>query len=129
MTTWTPAEIERALRASWAADTCSPDDLARTGWSSDNPALGHCDVTALVVNDVFGGDLVLAEVHLGDEQHGHHWWNQLPTGTQLDLTRDQFRLGQVIGPGRVVRRPAGRLPRRWDAYQLLRRRFRQQLSR
>ena len=42
------------MRASWAADTCSPDDLARAGWHPDNPAWGHCDITALLVNDLFG---------------------------------------------------------------------------
>jgi hypothetical protein len=53
--THTLTDIEHALRACWAADTCSPDDLVRAGWSSGNPAWGHCDVTALVVRDLFGG--------------------------------------------------------------------------
>ncbi|GAB2589276.1 hypothetical protein GCM10027168_22720 [Streptomyces capparidis] len=114
--------MEEALRSSWAEDTCAPDDRARTGWSEDNPALGHCDVTALVVHDLLGGDLLVAEVHLGGEQHGYHWWNRLPGGVEIDLTRDQFRLGQRLTPGRVVRRPAGPPPRRREEYERLRER-------
>lgn len=120
MSPWTLAAIENALRTSWAAATCSPDDLARADWTSANPAWGHCDITALVVNDILGGDLVVGEVRLGGEQHGYHWWNRLPSGMEIDLTRDQFRQGQTITAGRIVPRPAGRLPRRWEEYQLLR---------
>ncbi|MBZ9644582.1 hypothetical protein [Streptomyces sp. PSKA30] len=120
MTLWTLADIDRALRASWAADTCSPDDLAHAGWQPDNPSWGHCDITALVVNDIFGGDLVLGEVHLDGEQYGYHWWNRLASGIELDLTREQFQHGQVVTAARVVQRPPGPLPRRWAEYQLLR---------
>ncbi|MEV6140187.1 hypothetical protein AB0L63_29910 [Nocardia sp. NPDC051990] len=122
MTVWDLLGIDKALRTSWAADTCSVDDLARAEWQADNPAWGHCDITALIVNDVFGGDLMVGEVMLGVEQQGFHWWNRLPTGVELDLTRDQFRLGQVVTAARVVERPSGRLPRRWDEYLLLRQR-------
>ncbi len=125
---WTLADIERALRASWAADTCSPDDLVRMDWTPDNPAWGHCDITALVVNDIFGGDLMLGEVHLDGEQHGYHWWNRLPSGIEIDLTRDQFRRGQTVTAGRVIKRPAGRPPRRWKEYQLLRQRVTEKLG-
>ncbi|MFC7217224.1 hypothetical protein ACFQLX_03410 [Streptomyces polyrhachis] len=128
MTPWTLTDLERALRASWAADTCSPDDLERAGWSPDNPAWGQCHVTALVVNDLLGGDLVLGEVHLDGEQHGYHWWNRLPGGMEVDLTREQFRRGQTVTAARVVTRPPGRLPRRWDEYQLLRHRVAEHLG-
>jgi len=117
---WTQTRVAEALRGVWAADTCSPDDLERAGWSRDNPAWGHCDITALIVNDVFGGDLVVGEVHLAGEQHGYHWWNRLSSGSEIDMTREQFRLGQTITAARVVERPEGRLPRRWDEYLLLR---------
>ncbi len=63
MITWSLLAIDQALRASWAADTCSPDDLEPHGWQPDNPALGHCDITALIVHDIFGGDLVVGKVY------------------------------------------------------------------
>lgn len=122
MTTPQLADVERALRAGWSADTCSPDDVARAAWSPDNPAWGHCDITALVVHDCFGGDLVFGEVHLDGEQQGYHWWNRLPDGAEIDLTREQFRLGQTVTAGRVVVRPPGPPRRRREAYERLRRR-------
>jgi hypothetical protein len=128
MTPWTLDGLDRALRASWAEDTCSPDDLARAGWQPDNPAWGHCDITALLLNDLFGGDLVVGEVHDGAERVGHHWWNLLPAGIELDLTREQFRRGQIISAARIVRRPPGPLPRRGAEYALLRRRVAAQLG-
>jgi hypothetical protein len=125
---WTLTQIEAALRDSWASDTCSPDDVARGGWTSANPAWGHCDVTALILNDIFGGDLVLADVYLHGERYGSHWWNRLAGGVEIDLTREQFRHGQDVGTGRIVRRPAGPTPRRWSEYQLLRRRVEEKLG-
>lgn len=120
MTTWNLLDLDKALRASWAADTASPDDQA--DWQPGNPARGHCDITALVVHDIFGGDLVVGEVYLaGGGQRGFHWWNRLSSGLELDLTREQFRDGQTITKARVVERPPGPL-RRWDEYLLLRKR-------
>ncbi|MFD7550074.1 hypothetical protein ACFV0R_17065 [Streptomyces sp. NPDC059578] len=114
-------DLDRALRDSWAADTCSPDDLA--DWQPQNPACGHCDITSLIVNDVFGGDLLCGEVALEDgTPRGYHWWNRLPSGVELDLTREQFRNGQTVTVPRVIVRPPGPLPRRWDDYLLLRER-------
>lgn len=122
MTPWSLSAIDQAVRACWAADTCSPDDLDRAGWQPDNPAWGHCDITALLVNDVFGGVLRVGEVRCGGEQQGYHWWNLLPSGVELDLTREQFRDGQTVTAARTVERPPGPLPRRWEAYLLLRER-------
>lgn len=120
MAPWTLLEIDRALRASWAADTCSPDDFARAGWAADNPAWGHCDITALLVNDLFGGDLMLGDVHDGEEPHGFHWWNRLACGIELDLTREQFRAGQTITSARLIERPGPRPSRRREEYERFR---------
>lgn len=122
VTPWNLLDLDEALRASWAADTCSPDDLARVGWQPANPAWGHCDITALVVNDIFGGDLMVGEVWSAGEHHGFHWWNRLPSGSEIDLTREQFQLGQTVTEPRVVKRPQ-RLLRRNEEYQLLRERL------
>ena len=84
------AEIDSAVRASWAADTCSADDAVRAPWAADNPAWGHCDITALVLHDLLGGNLMVGEVHLDGEQHGYHWWNRLDSRAEIDLTRVQF---------------------------------------
>ncbi|MYS19355.1 hypothetical protein GTW78_03600 [Streptomyces sp. SID4948] len=122
-TPWTLTTVDQALRASWAADTCSPDDVARAPWHPGNPAWGHCDITALVVHDLFGGDLVLGDVHHRGDSAGYHYWNRLPSGLELDLTREQFRDGQTVTAPRTVKRPPGPLPRRAAEYGLLRARL------
>lgn len=127
MTPWNLLTLDQALRTSWAEDTCSPDNQA--DWRAENPAWGHCDITSLIVNDLFGGELMVGEVHLDGEQHGFHWWNRLPSGVELDLTHEQFRDGQQVTEAQVVVRPPGPLPRRWEEYLLLRERVTEHLGR
>jgi 8-oxo-dGTP pyrophosphatase MutT (NUDIX family) len=93
------------LLRSWGPETCDPSDLA--DWHPGNPSRGQCGVTAMVVREVLGGDLVLGQVTAGGEPAGHHYWNRLPDGTELDLTRDQFRPGELITPGTAVTPPEG----------------------
>ena len=69
-----------ALRKAWSADTS-----ADTAWSPDNPALGQCAVTALVVQDRLGGSLLRTTV--GGVSH---YLNRLPDGSVVDLTLGQF---------------------------------------
>ncbi|MFD9353646.1 alpha/beta fold hydrolase [Streptomyces sp. NPDC060031] len=122
MTPWSLADVEAAIRAGWSAETSEPADISQLPWTAENPAWGHCDITAVVVQDIVGGDLVVGEVFLDGRQEGYHWWNVLPGGIRIDLTREQFRRGEAVTPGRVVKRPYGRLSRRWEEYQLLRQR-------
>ncbi|WP_308431002.1 alpha/beta fold hydrolase [Streptomyces nojiriensis] len=121
-TPWTLADLEAAIRAGWSAETCEPSDITKIPWTPENPGWGHCDITALVVQDLVGGDLMLGEVFHDGRQEGYHWWNLLPGGIRIDLTREQFRRGETVTPGRIVKRPGGRLRRRWEEYQLLRQR-------
>jgi hypothetical protein len=129
VTPWTLDQIEAALHASWAADTCSPDDVERAGWQPDNPAWGQCDITALLLHDLLGGDLMLGEVWRGAEQQGFHWWNRLASGVEIDLTRSQFVDGQEVVAPRPVPRPTGPLRRRAEEYRLLRDRVAARLGR
>ena len=112
-------EVTVALRASWCRETCDPGDVA--DWTPANPARGQCGPTALVLHDLFGGDLLLAEVLLPDgSRQGVHWWNRLPDGREVDLTREQFSSHEVVQQPSVVPRPRG-LPRRGrDQYLRLR---------
>ncbi|MFB7178897.1 alpha/beta fold hydrolase [Streptomyces sp. NPDC056257] len=121
-TPWTLADLEAAIRAGWSAETSEPAGISKVPWTPENPAWGQCDITALVVQDLVGGDLVLGEVFHDGRPEGYHWWNLLPGGVRVDLTREQFRRGETVTPGRVVKRPGGRLGRRWEEYQLLRQR-------
>lgn len=78
----------RAIASSWSADTSNDPQL----WSPDNPALGQCAVTALVVQDYLGGGLLRGMV--GEVSH---YWNALPGGSELDLTRQQFENPSLQG--------------------------------
>ena len=113
---WTLTEIETAVRAAWGEDTCDPVDLP---WSTDNPAKGQCGVTALVINDLLGGDLMSAKVFFPDgTQQGWHTWNVFADGFEVDLTLEQFRAGEVVQPPeRIVRAPGPptRTPERYEA--------------
>jgi hypothetical protein len=96
--------VEQVIRASWSAASCDPVDEP---WSPENPAKGQCGVTALVLQDHLGGELVMAEVLNADgSRQGVHYWNRLPDGVDVDLTREQFVGGEVVQePGTVVERP------------------------
>jgi hypothetical protein len=113
----TRADLEAAVRAAWALDTCDPADAA--DWSAANPSRGQCGPTALTIQDLLGGDLLIAEVLRADgSRQGVHYWNILPDGTEIDLTREQFESCELIQQPRIVRRPAG-LPRRGARQYLL----------
>ncbi|WP_294236579.1 hypothetical protein [uncultured Sphingomonas sp.] len=75
-----PVELYRRLRKAWSAKTASPSE----SWSAENPAKNHCSVTALIVQDHFGGDILTTKT-VG----GTHFYN-LISGTRWDLTVSQF---------------------------------------
>ncbi|MFE3825559.1 hypothetical protein [Streptomyces sp. NPDC059092] len=96
-------DIEQALRSSWSAETCTPEFRSR--WSTDNPARDQCGVTAMVLNDLLGGELIRGEVHVDGERTDYHWWNRLGMGIEIDLTREQFGPEEIVTGGDVVPRP------------------------
>src|SRR5215216_3696573 len=99
---YTLAQLEQAIRDGWSLDTAEEDD----GWSPENPSRGQCDVTSLVIHDLLGGEILAAEVFLDGERVEWHMWNRLASGIEVDLTRDQFKRGEVIGEPTARRRPA-----------------------
>jgi hypothetical protein len=78
---YTPETFRRVVRLGWLHDTsASPDE-----WKASRPSIGQCAVTALLVQETFGGEL-LRVVNEGVS----HYFNRLPDGSEVDLTRDQF---------------------------------------
>lgn len=73
--------LQSALRLSWGADTVV--DWERDKWTKVLPSFGQCAVTALVVQDFFGGKLV-------KDPENDHYWNIFDDGTECDLSREQF---------------------------------------
>jgi hypothetical protein len=73
--------LKGCLETAWSKET----SVDPSNWSAHNPAWGQCAVTALVVQDELGGELLRAVV-----QGESHYWNRLPTGEEVDFTRQQF---------------------------------------
>ena len=80
MTKMRTALIHQAIRMSWGPDTAMGE------WDSCNPALNQCAVTALIVQDYFGGELLRCPMSDGDS----HYWNRTADG-EVDLTASQFK--------------------------------------
>jgi hypothetical protein len=90
----TLAGLESAISSAWSLDTCDPTDVPT--WSADEPSQGQCAVTALVVHDLLGGELLEAQVENADgSPQGYHYWNRF-AGVDVDLTRRQFARGEVV---------------------------------
>src|SRR6476646_3686663 len=116
--TMTPEDLLPHFRAAWGPDTCYPD--SREEWTPGNPSRDQCGMTALVVQDVLGGDLILAEVHVDGVKVGYHYWNRLSDGSEVDLTRNQFRPEEEVVGGDMVVRPPDAPRRHREQYELLR---------
>ncbi|WLQ65500.1 YunG family protein [Streptomyces glycanivorans] len=109
-------DIEAAVRDSWGADTTTP--VHRPDWDPGNPARDQCGVTALVVNDLLGGELIRGEVRVDGECVDFHWWNRLGAGLEIDLTREQFAPHEIVTDGVAVERQA-EIVRLREEYELL----------
>jgi hypothetical protein len=79
--------LHDALEHSWDADTCA--EWERDKWNSCLPAFGQCTVTALVVQDIFGGKIVKDSLN-------DHFWNVFEDGTEADLSREQLPQGVAL---------------------------------
>ena len=70
-------DLYNQLLQAWGLDTSSK-------WQASNPALGQCSVTALVVQDRLGGEILKTDVN-----GSWHFYNQL-NGKRVDFTMRQF---------------------------------------
>ncbi|MFE4449583.1 hypothetical protein [Streptomyces sp. NPDC056796] len=117
-------DIEAAVRDSWGPDTATP--AHRPHWDPGNPARDQCGVTALVLNDLLGGELIRGEVRVDGERVDFHWWNRLGPALEIDLTREQFAPHEIVSGGAVIERPA-EIVRLREEYELLGARVRERL--
>ena len=84
--------LESALQACWTLST----SFDTADWTHANPALGQDDVTALVVQDFLGGDILRSSI-----QGRSHFQNRLSNGAILDYTASQFQGGVFRADGKV----------------------------
>ena len=87
----TLSEIESAIQSSWSIDTtyCADDYAAR------HPAWGNCAVTALLLQELLGGDLMRGWAIEPGQSATAHYWNRV-NGLDLDLTWRQFAQGTIL---------------------------------
>ena len=95
-------DLEEIFKKTWCRET----SYNCNKWSQENPALGQCGVSALIVQDFFGGDLLYTDKCW--DKYGWifcaHCWNRLPNGQWIDLTRCQFNEGVKIGAPKTGKR-------------------------
>lgn len=71
------ARIREALDNAWSLETA-------VQWSKENPANGQCNVTAAVIYDLFGGEILRTRY-----PSFWHYYNRIG-GKRVDLTDSQF---------------------------------------
>jgi len=91
---WALSEIEVAVRGAWSAETADHPEA----WDPATPAACQCGVTALLIRELLGGDILLAAAVQGGEVIARHAWNRLPDGVEIDLTVEQFSADVELGP-------------------------------
>lgn len=70
-------EFQAVLPSAWSMQSSSL-------WTAENPASGHCGVTALVANELFGGDICKT-------RYGAIWhFYNVIDGQRQDFTESQF---------------------------------------
>jgi len=82
-------ELREKLKKCWCRETVWHE----SDYDPDCPSYGQCYVTALLIQNIFGGNLIAGTVD-GES----HYWNKIPDGTEVDLTSDQFDGGDGIHP-------------------------------
>ncbi len=91
--------LEKILQKSWIKETSSDPEK----WNKDNPSFGQCAVTALIVNDYFGGKLVWAPVNVNGKEVSHYFNKiddkEVGLTKEIDLTKSQFPEGTIIPEG------------------------------
>ena len=80
--------LKSAIERSWGARS----SFDAEEWTPSNPAHGQCAMTALVVNDFFGGKFLKVVATYPNGKVVSHFYNELESGI-VDLTRSQFPEG------------------------------------
>ena len=75
-------EFKKILILAWNKETCSPG--LKSEWNKENPSIGQCAITALIVNDFFGGKIMRCMT-----ASGSHYYNLIDNAV-IDLTVEQF---------------------------------------
>lgn len=87
--------LETIFNLSWELRTCYKDK--KHLWNENEPYIGQCAISALIVNDLLGADIM--KVKVGKESH---YYNILD-GEIIDYTKFQYKSGSVnYADGKLV---------------------------
>lgn len=134
------AELRQLLQTCWTKEMSTyPHD-----WVPSCPEIGQCNSTALLVQDLFGGDVVFLSLAIRPQDPfglggglGTHVRNRI-LGMDIDLTETQYAVtnpgddilifeeATEVGPFPTVRDWTKQKPEIWEKYQLLVQRFGEQ---
>ena len=111
-------EVREVLKKCWKKDTAHPASL-EDGRSC--PSRGQCYVTAILIRDLFGGEIMTGMV--GEERH---YWNRI-NDIEIDFTSDQYTgdgyhpLIGIVGKVSKVKGTSNsrykKLRRCWDSHE------------
>lgn len=87
--------FQQIMRACWSARTSAATPEV---WGEGPVSTGQCAVTALLFQDVFGGELLRSVVN-GES----HYWNLTEDGVEVDFTRSQFQVPLIFSEDTVIR--------------------------
>ena len=79
----TPRDYYDLLSGIWCAETCAP--RMRPDWTPENRTLGQCSITAFLMQDLYGGQVLGVPLDDGN----YHCFNAVD-GCVFDLTSEQF---------------------------------------
>lgn len=79
----TPRDYYDLLSGIWSAETCAP--RMRAEWSPENKTRGQCSITAFLMQDIFGGEVLGVPMKDGN----FHCFNRVGDCV-FDLTSEQF---------------------------------------
>jgi len=117
--------LEKLIKNSWGRDTCHYKFL----WDdkSITDSAGHCRVVSLIVQDYFGGEIIYSYVK--GNKKWDHYWNKLPNGKEIDLTKDQFPKNiKFVKPKIITRKQVLKSERTKKGYTLLKTKVRRKLE-
>ena len=81
-------DLYNVLNKCWCRETAYPS--CQADWTADDPSYGQCAITAMLVNDMFGGTIHRIKLNGG----GTHYFNKI-NENYIDLTREQFDLYDI----------------------------------
>ena len=86
----TLAILTNALRVAWSKESSSDKN-----WTPSNPSAGQCAITACIIQDYLGGEIMHVTATLSNGEKVSHYYNDL-NSAEIDLTKQQFPEGTTF---------------------------------